>query len=316
MKLTKELKTGLLAVFAITTFILGYNYLKGSNLLQKERVFYAVYDNVEGLSQSSGVMINGLRVGRVKEIKIDKETGNLIVQFNVENNFEFSKSSIAQIYGGGIIGGKSLAIVPDFESAIMAQTGDTLKSEIDEGIMELVNNRLSPLQMKIESAVEGVDSLMVSVNDVLDVNSRENLKKSIDDLNKITSSFAVSAESLQNILSGNEEKLNRTFDNLDVTAQNFATLSDSLSQLNLNQLVGELETTIANFKTLSENLSNGEGTLGKLLNDDTVYENIEYATRQLEELLQDIKLNPKRYINISVFGKKPGEYQEPESRDQ
>ncbi|GGD93344.1 MlaD family protein [Planktosalinus lacus] len=316
MKLSKELKTGLLAVFAISTFILGFNYLNGTNLFQSERVFYAVYDNVEGLSQSSGVMINGLRVGRVQEIKIDKETGNLIVEFNVDSDFEFSKNSVARIYGGGIIGGKSLAIVPDFQSTNIAQTGDTLKSETEEGIMELVNDRLSPLQMKIESAVEGVDSLMFSLNDVLDVKSRENLRKSIDDLNKITSSFAVSAESLQSIIAGNEDKLNRTFDNLDITTQNFAALSDSLAQLNLNQLVGELETTISNFKKLSEDISSGEGTIGKLLNDDTVYKNIEYATRQLEELLQDIKLNPKRYIHISVFGKKAGEYEEPESRDQ
>lgn len=316
MKLSKELKTGLLAVFAISTFILGFNYLNGTSLFQSERVFYAVYDNVEGLSQSSGVMINGLRVGRVQEITINKATGNLIVQFNVDNDFEFSKSSIARIYGGGIIGGKSLAIVPDFQSNEVAQTGDTLKSEIDEGIMELVNNRLSPLQVKIESAIEGIDSLMFSLNDILDVKTRENLKNSIDDLNKITSSFAGSAESLQSIIAGNEDKLNRTFDNLDITTQNFAALSDSLAQLNLNQLVGELETTISNFKKLSENISNGEGTIGKLLNDDTVYKNIEYATRQLEELLQDIKLNPKRYIHISVFGKKPGEFEEPESRDQ
>lgn len=315
MKLSKEIKTGLLAVFAISTFILGYNYLKGSSLFKTERVFYAVYENVEGLGLSSAVNINGFRVGKVQNIEIDKNTGLMIVTFSVENDFQFSKQSIARIYGGGIIGGKSLAIIPVFESNVIATTGDTLQSQVEEGIMELVNDRLTPLQMKIESAVEGVDSLMVAINDVLDEKSRKNLKSSIADLNAITSSFVVSSTKLQSLLTNNEDKLNRTFDNLDTTTQNFAAFSDTLAQVNLNQMVNELEATIKNFKTLSETLNNGEGTLGKLLNDDSLYVNLEFATKQLEELLQDVKLNPTRYINISVFGKRNVSYKNPDSRE-
>lgn len=316
MKLTKEIKTGLLAVFAISTFILGYNYLKGSSLLQKERVFFTVYDNVEGLDLSSPVTLNGLKVGKVQEIVISPQDAKLIVKFKIERDFVFSNQSVARIYGGGIIGGKSLAIVPDYESKIPAKSGDTLKGEVEEGIMELVNDRLTPLQTKIESAVVGVDSLMYSVNNVMDPKSRKSLRESIDNLNKITTSFAVSSKSLENLLKDNEQKLSNTFENLDITTQNFAKLSDSLAQINLGQIVNELETTLANFKELSENLNSGEGTLGKLLKDDSLYTNLEYATKQLEELLQDIKLNPKRYIHVSVFGRKAGEFQEPESRDQ
>lgn len=315
MKLTKELKTGLLAIFAISTFILGYNYLKGTALFKNDRTFYAIYDNVEGLDLSSVVTVNGLRVGKVQDIQINGNSGNLIVRFSVERDFDFSKESIARIYGGGIIGGKSLAIIPDFESSVIAKSGDTLAGQVEEGIMELVNERLSPLQKKVESAIVGVDSLMFAVNDVMDADSRKSLRETIENLNKITTSFAVSSRSLESLLAGNEQKLNRTFENLDVTAQNFASLSDSLSQINFGKMVNELETTLANFKLLSENLNSGEGTLGKLLNDDALYENLEHATRQLEQLLQDIKLNPKRYIHISVFGKRPGDYQQPESRE-
>lgn len=316
MKLSKEIKTGLLAIFAISTFILGYNYLKGSSFFQGERVYYAVYDNVEGLDMSSIVMINGLKVGKVKNIELDNQTGKLTVKFNIDNNFEFSKTSIAKIYGGGIIGGKSLAIVPDFENPQLAISGDTLQGTIDEGIMELVNNRLTPLQTKIESAVVGVDSLMMSVNNVMDSNSQKSLRKSIENLTKITSSFAASSKSLENILNQNEQKLNSTFEHLDITTKNFAQISDSLAQINLGKIVSELESTLANFKELSENLNSGEGTLGKLMKDESLYTNLEYATKQLEELLQDVKLNPKRYIHVSVFGKKAGDYQEPQSRDQ
>lgn len=314
MKLSKELKTGLLAVFALSTFILGYNYLKGSSLFNSVRVFYAVYDNVEGLDMSSAVNINGFRVGRVQNIEIDRNTGKMIVRFSVENDFEFSIESIARIYGGGIIGGKSLAIIPNFESNVIAKSGDTLQSQIEEGIMELVNDRLTPLQMKIESAIVGVDSLMYAINNVMDEDARENLKGTIANLNTITSSFAVSSGKLQGLLTVNEDKLNRTFANLDTTAENFAALSDSLAQLNLANMINELEMTIANFKSLSETLNSGEGTLGKLLNDDALYDNLEHATRQMEELLQDVKLNPRRYINISVFGRRNIPYQRPEIR--
>ncbi len=314
MKLSKELKTGLLAVFAISTFILGYNYLKGSSLFQTDRTFYAIYDNVEGLDVSSPVNVNGLRVGKVKSIEIDQKTGLMVVSFSVENDFEFSKESVARIYGGGIIGGKSIAIIPDFESPQTARSGDTLQSQIEEGIMELVNDRLSPLQKKIESAIVGVDSLMFSINDILNENAREDLRGVITNLNDITASFAVSSTKLQSLLTVNETKLNRTFSNLDTTAENFATLSDSLAQLNFNKMVTELEMTIANFKALSENLNSGEGTLGKLLNDNTLYDNLEHATRQMEELLQDVKLNPNRYINISVFGKRNIPYERPQNR--
>ena len=314
MKLSKELKTGLLAVFAISTFILGYNYLKGSSLFQTDRIFYAVYDNVEGLGVSSPVNINGFRVGKVQSIEIDNRTGLMVVTFSVENDFEFSKQSIARIYGGGIIGGKSVAIVPDFSYTDVAISGDTLKSQVEEGIMELVNDRLSPLQKKIESAVVGVDSLLFAINDILDEKARKNLRATIANLNDITSSFGVTSTKLQSLITTNESKLNRTFTNLDATAENFAALSDSLSKLNLNKMVTELELTIANFKSLSETLNNGEGTLGKMLNDDTLYQNLEHATRQMEELLQDVKLNPNRYINISVFGKRNIPYESPENR--
>lgn len=314
MKLSKELKTGLLAVFAISTFILGYNYLKGSSLFNNDRIFYAVYENVEGLDMSSAVNINGFRVGRVQNIEIDRNTGLMIVRFSVENDFQFSKESVARIYGGGIIGGKSLAIIPNFESTVVAKSGDTLQSQIEEGIMELVNDRLSPLQKKIESAIVGVDSLVQAFNAVLDKDARENLKGTIANLNDITASFAVSSTKLQGLLTTNEEKLNRTFENLDTTAENFAALSDSLAQVNLAVLVNELEETISNFKSLSESLNSGEGTLGKLLNDDALYDNLEHATRQMEELLQDVKLNPRRYINISVFGRRNIPYERPENR--
>ncbi len=315
MKISKEAKTGLLAVFAIATFILGYNYLKGINFFKADRTFYAVYDNVEGLGLSSAVTINGLKVGKIQDITILEKNARLLVTFNVENDYQFSKTSIARIYGGGIIGGKSLAVIPDFESNSRAESGDTLVGNIEEGIMELVNDRLTPLQQKIEATVVSADSLLTSFNQVMNEETRENLRQTMKNFNETSSSLKNSSVALEDLLVENKSKLNSTFENLDKTAANFATLSDTLSRVEFGSMVKEIEQTIANLKTFSEKLNNEEGNIGRLLHDDELYRNLDGATRQLEELLQDIKLNPKRYVHFSVFGKKPGPYEEPENRD-
>lgn len=315
MKISKEAKTGLLAVFAIATFILGYNYLKGINFFKSDRTFHAVYDNVEGLDLSSAVTINGLKVGKIQEIKILEKNARLLVTFNVENDYTFSKTSIARVYGGGIIGGKSLAIIPDFESNNIAQSGDTLVGNVEEGIMELVNDRLTPLQQKIEATVVSADSLLTSFNQVMNEETRENLRQTLKNFNETSNSLKSSSVALEDILVVNKSKLNSTFENLDKTAANFAAFSDTLSSVEIGNMVKEIESTLANLNAFSEKLNSNEGSIGRLLNDDELYKNLDGATRQLEELLQDIKLNPKRYVHISVFGKNPGPYQEPENRD-
>ncbi|PKP25788.1 MAG: MCE family protein [Bacteroidetes bacterium HGW-Bacteroidetes-2] len=311
MKFSKEVKTGLLAVFAIATFIFGYNYLKGTNLLNKERIYYVVYTNVEGLDLSSVVTVNGLKIGKVQHITISSRTGELVVRFNVVGDFQFSKTSIAKIYGGGIIGGKSLSIIPDFTSSDVAISGDTLIGQREEGIMEFMNDRLSPLQDKIENTVVSTDSVLSAVADVLDKDVRESLKKTLKDLGEVAASFKESSKTLETILKTNQDKFNQTFDNLNKTSENFAILSDSLSQLEVGKLVANIENTIADFNAITTKLNNGEGSLGKLLNDELLYKNLEGSTKQLEQLLEDMKLNPKRYVHFSLFGKKPGSYQEP-----
>lgn len=311
MKYTKEVKTGILAIIAIAILIFGYSFLKGKNLLDSSRKFHAVYADVEGLSPSSAVTINGLKVGQVNKIDFLDGSGILLVTFTVDSDFKFSKNSLAQIYGGGIIGGKSLAIVPDYESKQMAKSGDTLPSDIEEGIMELVNERLTPLQVKIERTIVSADSLLTAFNQVLNPQTRNNIASTFEDLGETVRSFKNTAQSLNGIVVGNQAKLDRTFSNLDEMSGNFNKFSDTLSQVDLKGMTQNLEKVIADFEQLSSNLNDGKGTAGKFLNDDKVYNNLDRATKQMEELLQDLKLNPKRYVHFSIFGKKPGPYQAP-----
>ena len=311
MKITREVKTAVLVLSAIALLIFGYYFLKGNNLLDGSRTFYAVYDDVEGLARSSKVTINGLQVGKVTDIQIIDSRGNLAITFTVENDFEFSKNSITRIYGGGIIGGKSLAIVPTYEQGQMAKDGDTLNSEIEEGLLELVNDRLTPLQKKIENVIVSVDSLVNGFNEILDPNTRQNLRNSFASLDRTMASLENTSGTLNGILTDNKPKLDRTFTNLDEMSYNFNSFSDSLAEVNLAGIVNDFEEIAADLKNVAAKANSTDGTVGKLLNDPKVYDNLDRATKQLEQLLQDVKLNPKRYVHISVFGKRNKDYKPP-----
>lgn len=311
MKLSNEVKTALLGIVAIALLIFGYSFLKGKNPFSSDRIFYAKYDNVEGLTKSSAVTINGFQVGSVTDITFLNASGELLVKMNVKDEFQFSKQSVARIYGGNLIGGKSIEIIPE-EGKQLAVSEDTLKSAVGDGLLELVNERLTPLQQKIESAVSNADSLLIGMNNILDAKAQESIKSSIASLNTTMSSFNNSAKSIEHLLASNTGKLNNTFTNLEETTGNFQKFSDTLAQVNVNGLIAEIQDIAENFKEISEKLNTKEGTVGKLLNDDKIYDNLDRATRQLDLLLQDVKLNPKRYVHFSVFGKKQKQYTKPE----
>lgn len=312
MKYSREVKTAALAIVAILILIFGYNFLKGENLLSNSRTFYAVYDDVEGLSRSSEVTINGLKVGQVSSIDFLNPEGQLLVTFTVKNDFPFSKTSVAEIYGGNIIGGKSLAVIPKYDKNVgIAKSGDTLMGGKEEGIMELVNDRLTPLQKKLEGTIVSADSMLTAITEILDDTTRNNIRGTFRNLDATVASFRVTATELQGIVEGNSEKLNRTFTNLDEMSTNFNKFSDTLTSMDINKITSDLEKVVADFEDVSDKLNNGDGTAARLINDDAVYNNLDRATKQLEELLQDVKLNPKRYVHFSVFGKNPGPYDSP-----
>lgn len=316
MAVSREVKTGLLAIFALATLILGYNYLKGTNLLKRTQTFYVVYDQVDGLSDASMVTINGLRVGKVQGIELNQTNGKLLVTLSVENNFNIPVGSMAKTYGGLLVGNTNVAIVPDYSQTSYLKSGDTLAGEQSGGVMDIVSSQLDPLKFKIESAVVSADSLITALNQVLDTNSRADIRKSLDNINAITSSFKKTSVELELLLSGNREKLDHTFSNLENMSENFSKFSDTLAQVEVKKLMQELEATVANLNEATSKLNSTDGSIGKLLNDNQVYENLEGATRQLEQLLQDLKLNPKRYVHFSLFGKRAKEYDPPADPNQ
>lgn len=312
MKLSREVKTGILAIGAILLFIFGYSYLKGTNLLEKNRTFYVKYENVEGLSKSAPVTINGFKVGKIKNIDFGNNSGGLIVSFTVEKDFDFSKNSLVRIYSSGLIGGKSLGIYLEYDRGNIAKSGDTLKGETEAGMLDQVTKALGPLERKVNNTLATLDTLLLSFTALVDEDTRTDLKEAISNLNQTLISLNGASGSLNSLLANNTNKLDRTFSNLDITASNFAKLSDSLAQIEPGQIIKNLEQATSKLNVIVSRVDNGEGSIGKLLKDEQVYENLEGATKQLEELLQDLKLNPKRYVHFSLFGKKDKGYKEPE----
>lgn len=311
MKVTRELKTGIFAVIVIALFIWGYNYLKGLNLFDGTlKTYFTEYNNVQGLSKSSVVTINGVDVGKVVGItfnKNPKKRGQLIVEFSVTQDFEFSKKSVAKIYSASLMGGKSLAIVPSYEGE-MAKPGDYLKGEIESDIFSTVTEKLNPLQAKVENVIVKADSVLGNLNDLIDTKTRINFKQSIAQLNATMANFNSASRNLSILISENKGRLDHTFANAEKMSSNLEKLTDTLVNANLGLTVKKLQKTVTGLNTVLSKINSGEGSLGKLLKDDKFYNNLTNASKELEELLREMKLHPKRFVHFSIFGKKDKGY--------
>ena len=315
MKITREIKTAILVIASILLFIWGYTFLQGRDLLNSYRTFYVQYENVEGLSTSAPVTINGLTVGKIMGISLIPATGNLLVEVQVKSDFPISKSSTIDIYEPGLIGGKQIQIVPNLQDPVMAESGDTMKGRNVPGLTSLVGEKLTPLQEKIEKVAESANLLLTNLNQVLDDKSKENLRESIAKLNNVMGEFEQTSKSLNQIVSKNQANIDGSIANINKTSANFAKLSDTLANAKIGEAINHFEKSLKSVDNLMYNLEQGKGTMGKLLNDDQLYKNLNATSTELELLLQDLRLNPTRYINVSLFGKKNKPYVAPAATD-
>ena len=307
MKINNEVKTGILVLLGIGLFIFGFSYLKSNDIFVTDRTFYAVYSDVEGVVNGTPVTVNGLPVGSIQ--KISFHNGNkLLVKFRVENDIEFSINSLAQIYETGLIGGKALAIIPSNDKSRKAVTSDTLKSSIAPGLTDLVNKKITNLQVKIESMVMSADSVLFKINRVFDDSTRTNLRNSVSDFNYTIAELKETSSAINDIVKSNKSRV-------DLTIGNVSKISKDLSNITSSLTNSDLDITLANFKKSSDDLSsilsninNGEGTISKLIVNDSLFNNLNEASRSIDLLLEDIRLNPNRYIHFSLFGKKNKPY--------
>jgi phospholipid/cholesterol/gamma-HCH transport system substrate-binding protein len=311
LKITREVKTALLAISTILLFLWGYSMLKGQDILDKYRTFYVQYDNVEGLSPSASVTINGLIVGKVTKIELDKTTGKLMVQLKLKTDFPISKSSKALIYKPGFIDGKQIAIQPNLADKSECEDGQMLVGTAEQDLTNAIKQQLVPLQSKFEKLILNANTLLLGINNILDTKGQQDLKTSLSELSLMMKQFNQASVSINSILEQNKGQINGVVTNLNKVSNNFSKISDSLSKANLGKTVSDLQKTLENVNLMMTDLKSGKGTMGKMLQDDGLYKNLEKTSKELELLLEDVRLHPTRYVNVSVFGKKNKPYVAP-----
>lgn len=308
MKITREIKTAILVIASILLFIWGYSFLKGRDLFTNYETFFVEYESVEGLATSAPVTLNGLVIGKVSSITINENTGVLLVELQLKTDFPISKSSIASIYEPGFIGGKQIAIIPNFSDKTLAVDGQKLQGGIKMGLTDKVGDQLAPLQEKLEKLLGSTEKLIAGLNNVLDQKGQQDLKLTLSELSKTVEQFHKVSMSVNNLLSTNKTQINGVVTNFNKISGNFSKISDSLNKADLGKTARNLNATLVRVDGIVSGLESGKGSMGKLLNDEAFYQNIKSSTKELELLLEDIRLYPTRYVNISIFGKKNKPY--------
>jgi phospholipid/cholesterol/gamma-HCH transport system substrate-binding protein len=311
LKLTREIKTAILVIASILLFIWGYSFLKGRDLFTSYKTLYVEYQSVEGLAKSAPVTLNGLVIGKVNSITINENTGNLLVELQIKSDFPISKSSVASIYEPGLIAGKQIAIEPNFKDKTIALSGEKLTGNIKLGLTDKVSDQLVPLQDKLEKIMDNADKLISGVNNVLDKKAQDDLKISLAELSKTMEQFHKASISMNTILDDNKTQIKGVVTNFNKISGDFSKISDSLNKADLGKTVKNLNATLAKVDGIMDGIKSGKGTMGKLVTDDALYSNLAKTSKELELLLQDVRLYPTRYVNVSLFGKKNKPYKAP-----
>ncbi|MFC5285273.1 MlaD family protein [Pedobacter alpinus] len=310
MKISNETKVGILASIAIAIFIIGYNFLKGNDVFSSENEFYAKYDKVDGLAISKPVLVNGYQIGRVSSL-ILQANGQILVQFKVDPKYQIPSNTIARLESTDLLGSK--AVVFDLGNSLKyAIDGDTLNANVQANIMEQVE----PVQKKAQMIVSRLDSVLTSVNLILNPDFQKNINRSFTSIARTLETLEstsktvdgavgiqarridvilANAESISNNLKNNNEKITSMLKNMDSFSTQLANTDIKTTIDNANKAVMELQTSV-------NKINSGTGSIALLLNDQKLYDNLNNSAKNLDNLMIDVKSNPQRYVSFSIFG--------------
>lgn len=312
MKFSKEIKAGLIAVIAIIGFLILFQFMRGNNIFSTDNVFYANYDNVEGLEVSSPVSINGLKVGQVDKIMPKTFKGGklgFVVEFSVKDDFEFSKQSTVEVFEPGLMSGKQLRVNLAYGNPL-AKDGDTLQGAYKSNLLEGLSSQVGPVKDQLQEVLKRVDSLANSANKVLDERNRAEIRALLNSLNRTVNAYQGTSQNINSLLQNNDPRLQKVLDNANATmitansaVDKYGDLAESIDTQRLNATIANLDATVGRLNNVVAGIENGNGTLGKVMKDEELYNNLEETSKNLNELIIDLKQNPKRYLNFSVFGK-------------
>ena len=312
MKFTKEIKAGLIAILAIVGFVILFQFMKGKSLFTTDNIFYAKFDNVEGLAASNPVSINGLKVGQVDQIiPITEPDGKIhfVVKVTIDDNFEFSKKSTLEIFEPGLMSGKEMRVNLAYGSP-MAKDGDTLKGAFTLSMMNNISSQVGPVKDQLQVVLKRVDSLMVNANAMTDAQNQQAIRALLSSLNRTVTSFESTSQQTNALLANNDPRIQKMLDNANLatvsartTIDKYGRVADEVDVQKLNNTIDKLSLTADKLNGIISGIQNGEGSLGKLAKDEQLYQNLNESSANLNNLILDLKANPNRYLNFSVFGK-------------
>lgn len=319
MKVSKEFKIGIVVVFAIGAFIWGINFLKGSNLFTHKYFLFAVYPKIDGLIPANPVLISGYKIGQVTDISLMKNDSKnrVLVKFLLTENVNIPKGSIARSISADLLGQKAVEIIFS-QNTEFVKSGDTLVAETESGFKEALDKRIAPIQAKAENLISSMDSVLTVVNSILNKKTRDNLDKSFESIHKAIISLEQTAYKLDDLIGSEKAKIssilthiNAVTANLDKNGEkinniisNLSNVSDSLAKSQLKEAIADADKSLKELNILLAGINKGQGTLGKMAKNDSLYNNLNKSSADLDRLLNDLRLNPERYIHFSVFGRK------------
>ena len=314
MKNSREFKIGFIFIAAVAVFYWGLNFLKGTDILSEKKFLYAVYDEIDGLEKDNKVMINGLDIGRVNELNFISGSSKIIAKFYIKRDIEIPKNSIAHIYSINLLGGKAVEILLG-DAIESVESGDTLISKMETSLRDQVNEQVEPLKRKAVALINSVDSVMSVIQSIFNENTRVSLTNTIENIRNTLSNLERASSNIDIILATEKSRVNSIMTNLDSIAHNleannqnvntilsnFAILSDSLVEADIPQTVKDAGVAINKLKEIADKINSGQGTMGQLFTNDSLYFQLEQSTSNLNKLLEDIRLNPKKYVKLSLF---------------
>lgn len=319
MKVSKEFKIGIVVVCAIAAFIWGINFLKGSNLFSHKYYLYAVYPKIDNLIPANPLLINGFKIGQVNEISLIQKGGKtqVLVKFLLTEDVKIPKNSIAKAISSDLLGTKAVEVIYSNETT-MVESGDTLIAASEEGFKESLDKRIAPIQAKAENLISSMDSVMTVVSLILNTKTRDNLEKSFESVRKAILTLEQTAYKLDDLVGSEKVKISSVLSNLnqitsnlskngqkiDAIINNVSSMTDSLAKAQLKDAIANADKSMKELNVMLAKINEGQGTAGKLLKNDSLYNNLNKSSEDLDKLLKDLRLNPERYIHFSVFGRK------------
>ena len=302
------IKIGIVAVISLALLVWGLSFLKGENLFSTENEYIAIYDKIDGLQESNPVTLSGFKIGKVSSIDFaGDDKMSIAVRLRIMNDFDIPKGTTAKIVNMDIMGTKGIEIICPKKIEGYHENGDTLKSSREGGILDQMLELVLPMKDDLVGFLSASDSVMHSLNMLLNEENRNNIGASLGNLRNLTAHLSQNSHRIDSVMR-NITKISQTVgqntDNINRAVNNFAAFSDTLSQLNLNQAIVDAQQSLEQLHTLLDNINNGDGSVSKIIKNDSIYNNLERASTQLDLILTEFEKNPKKYINLSVFGGK------------